>query len=78
MKVLILGVGGLGGFFGAHLQKTNCDVTFLVRDNTKKIISENCIKILSDFGNVKINPALITKKDLKIKIFYNSHYIFST
>ena len=66
MKVLILGVGGLGGFFGAHLQKTNCDVTFLVRDKTKKIVSENGIKILSDFGNFKINPILITKKDLKI------------
>ena len=66
MKVLILGVGGLGGFFGAHLQKTNCDVTFLVRDKTKKLVSENGIKILSDFGNFKINPILITKKDLKI------------
>ena len=66
MKVLILGVGGLGGFFGAHLQKTNCDVTFLVRDNTKKMVSENGIKILSDFGNFKINPILITKKNLKI------------
>ena len=66
MKVLILGVGGLGGFFGAHLQKTNCDVTFLVRENTKKLISEHGIKILSDFGNFKINPVLITKKDLKI------------
>jgi len=54
MKVLILGVGGLGGFFGAHLQKTNCDVTFLVRDKTKKIVSENGIKLLSDFGNFKI------------------------
>ena len=66
MKVLILGIGGLGGFFGAHLQKTNCDVTFLVRDKTKKIVSETGIKILSDFGNFKINPILITKKDLKI------------
>ena len=66
MKVLILGVGGLGGFFGAHLQKTNCDVTFLVRENTKKLVSERGIKILSDFGNFKINPVLITKKDLKI------------
>ena len=65
MKVLILGVGGLGGFFGAHLQKTNCDVTFLVRENTKKLISEHGIKILSDFGNFKIKPVLITKKDLK-------------
>ena len=66
MKVLILGAGGLGGFFGAHLQKTNCDVTFLVREKTKKLVSENGIKILSDFGNFKINPILITKKDLKI------------
>ena len=65
MKVLILGVGGLGGFFGAHLQKTNCDVTFLVRENTKKLVSEHGIKIQSDFGNFKINPVLITKKDLK-------------
>ena len=66
MKVLILGIGGLGGFFGAHLQKTNCDVTFLVREKTKKIVSETGIKILSDFGNFKINPILITKKSLKI------------
>ena len=66
MKVLILGIGGLGGFFGAHLQKTNCDVTFLVTDKTKKLVSETGIKILSDFGNFKINPILITKKSLKI------------
>ena len=66
MKVLILGVGGLGSFFGAHLQKTNCDVTFLVTDKTKKLVSETGIKILSDFGNFKINPILITKKSLKI------------
>jgi len=65
MKVLILGAGGLGGFFGAHLQKTNCDVTFLVREKTKKLVSENGIKILSDFGNFKINPILITKAELK-------------
>ena len=66
MKVLILGVGGLGAFFGAHLQKINCDVTFLVRENTKKLISEHGIKILSDFGNFKIKPVLITKKELKV------------
>ncbi len=65
MKVLVIGVGGLGGFFGAHLQKTNCDVNFLVREKNKKLISENGIKILSDFGNFKINPVLVTKKDLK-------------
>ena len=41
-------------------------MTFLVRENTKKLVSERGIKIQSDFGNFKINPVLITKKDLKI------------
>lgn len=65
MKVLVIGVGGLGAFFGAHLQKTNCDVNFLVREKNKKFITENGIKIVSDFGNFKINPVLVTKKELK-------------
>ena len=39
MKVLVIGVGGLGGFFGAHLQKTNCDVNFLVREKNKNILT---------------------------------------
>ena len=65
MKVLVIGVGGLGAFFGAHLQKTNCDVNFLVREKYKKLITDNGIKIVSDFGNFKINPVLVTKKELK-------------
>ena len=65
MKVLAIGVGGLGAFFGAHLQKTNCDVNFLVREKYKKLITDNGIKIVSDFGNFKINPVLVTKKELK-------------
>ena len=62
MKVLILGVGGLGGFFGAHLQKTNCDVTFLVRENTKKLVSERGIKILSDLALSKSKTSLLQDK----------------
>ena len=31
MKILVLGVGGIGGFFGGFLQESGADVTFLVR-----------------------------------------------
>ena len=32
MKILILGAGAIGGFFGAHLIKSGANVTFLVRE----------------------------------------------
>ena len=31
MKILVLGVGGIGGFFGGYLHEIGADVTFLVR-----------------------------------------------
>ena len=35
MKILVLGVGGIGGFFGGYLHKSGADVTFLVRPKRK-------------------------------------------
>jgi 2-dehydropantoate 2-reductase len=31
MKILVLGAGGLGGYFGGRLAQGGADVTFLVR-----------------------------------------------
>ena len=41
MKILILGVGGIGGFFGGYLQKSGADVTFLVRHKRKDLLLKN-------------------------------------
>ena len=35
MKILILGAGAIGGFFGGHLIKSGANVTFLVREKRK-------------------------------------------
>ena len=35
MKILVLGIGGIGGFFGGYLQDSGADVTFLVRPKKK-------------------------------------------
>lgn len=32
MRILILGAGGTGGYFGGRLAQAGVDVTFLVRD----------------------------------------------
>ncbi|HEY2132157.1 MAG TPA: 2-dehydropantoate 2-reductase N-terminal domain-containing protein, partial [Acetobacteraceae bacterium] len=31
MRILVLGAGGIGGYFGGRLAQTGVDVTFLVR-----------------------------------------------
>ena len=64
MKILVLGAGGIGGFFGSHLHEVGEDITFLVRKQRKNIILNNGINIESSFGNISINPKLITKEEL--------------
>ena len=41
MKILVLGVGGIGGFFGGFLQESGADVTFLVRPKRKALLKKN-------------------------------------
>ena len=31
MKILVIGVGGIGGFIGSYLVSNNYDVTFIAR-----------------------------------------------
>ena len=64
MKILVLGTGGIGGFFGSYLHEVGEDTTFLVRKQRKTDILNNGINIESSFGNISINPKLITKEEL--------------
>ena len=32
MKILVLGAGGVGGYFGGRLVESGSDITFLLRD----------------------------------------------
>ena len=65
MKILVVGIGGIGGFFGGFLHESGADVTFLVRPKREKIVSANGLKIISSLGNIHIKPNLILAKDLK-------------
>ena len=60
MKVLIVGAGAVGGYFGTRLVENGVDVTFLVRKNKQLLINENGIKVQSIHGNVNILPRTIT------------------
>lgn len=60
MKILIVGAGGIGGYFGARLMETGQDVTFLVRSRRKAQLEQTGLNIKSVNGDVKLVPKLIT------------------
>ena len=61
MKILILGAGAIGGFFGAHLIKSGANVSFLVREKRKDKLRKSGINIFSINGEFKVNPKLLDK-----------------
>ncbi len=62
-KVLVVGAGALGGYFGALLIKSGVDLCFLVRENRFQVISENGLKIVSAEGDFVVQPSLLKSLD---------------
>lgn len=63
MRILVLGAGGIGGYFGGRLVEKGADVVFLVRENRKKQLEKNGLNITSTNGNYSFEPTLITKNE---------------
>lgn len=59
MRILIVGAGAVGGYFGGRLQEKGADVTFLVREGRKKQLEETGLVIESVHGNLSLNPNMI-------------------
>lgn len=53
-RVLVLGAGAVGGYFGGRLAEAGGDVTFLVREARRRILAENGLRIASPYGNTKL------------------------
>lgn len=63
MRVLVVGAGAVGGYFGGRLVEKGEDVTFLVRENRKKQIEKNGLVIKSVNGDVTLQPKTISTGD---------------
>jgi 2-dehydropantoate 2-reductase len=64
MKLLFLGAGATGGYFGGHLAKAGVDVTFLVRPKRRDQLKRDGLKIESPNGDVEIPVNAITREDI--------------
>ncbi len=58
-KILIVGAGAVGGYFGALLFHAKVDVTFLLRPGTYDPIAEHGLEIRSPDGDFTVHPPLI-------------------
>ena len=66
MRILVVGAGAIGGYFGARLLAAGRDVTFLVRERRAEQLRRNGLLVMSPLGNVNLpTPALVSAKELK-------------
>ncbi|AQQ51989.1 ketopantoate reductase family protein [Planococcus lenghuensis] len=67
MKILVVGAGAVGGYFGGRLLEKGEDVTFLVRESRKRKLEENGFNIRSVHGDFNANPKLLVSGEREEK-----------
>ena len=66
MRILMVGAGGLGGYYGARLLAAGRDLTFLVRPVTAAHLAANGLRMKSPGGDVTIDhPRTVTAENLR-------------
>jgi 2-dehydropantoate 2-reductase len=68
MRVLVVGAGAIGGYFGGRLLQAGCDVTFLVRPKRAAELADAGLVIKSPNGDVTLkNPPTVQADKLNQK-----------
>jgi len=67
MRILILGAGGVGGYFGARLLQIGADVTFLVRPKRAQLIKKQGLIVETPNERIQLYPKLVQM----------SHFLFA-
>jgi 2-dehydropantoate 2-reductase len=66
VKILVVGAGAIGGYFGARLIAAGRDVTFLVRERRAEQLRRDGLVVTSPLGDVNLpTPPLVSAKELK-------------
>ena len=66
MKILIMGTGGVGGYYGGLLAQQGNDVTFIARGAHLCAIRHEGLKVNSVHGNFIISPANATDEPINV------------
>lgn len=61
MRILFLGAGGVGGYFGGRLMEAGANVTFLVRPGRQAQLMERRLLVESPHGNMQLPAQTVTR-----------------
>ena len=64
MRILMVGAGATGGYYGGRLAQAGRDVTFLVRGKRLEELQKDGLQIVSPLGDATVQPKLITAMEL--------------
>jgi 2-dehydropantoate 2-reductase len=64
MRILVVGAGATGGYFGGLLARAGRDVTFMVRSGRAQALRDNGLTVISANGEWSIKPAVVTPDEL--------------
>jgi 2-dehydropantoate 2-reductase len=64
MRILVIGAGALGGYFGACLARAGRDVTFLVRQRRAEQLARDGLRVVSPHGDFTVPAATVLTDDL--------------
>jgi 2-dehydropantoate 2-reductase len=64
MRILVVGAGSTGGYFGGRLAQAGRDVTFLVRPGRAQRLHTSGLQIISPHGDFIVTPKLVTANSI--------------
>jgi 2-dehydropantoate 2-reductase len=66
MRILVVGAGAIGGYFGGRLLQSGADITFLVRPRRSEELARDGLVIKSPHGDVTLpKPPTVLAQDIK-------------
>jgi 2-dehydropantoate 2-reductase len=65
MRVLVLGAGAIGGYFGGRLAQSGADVTFLVRPARREQLERDGLRVDSALGDIRQAVQTIAAAELR-------------
>ncbi|SDB64423.1 ketopantoate reductase [Flavobacteriaceae bacterium MAR_2010_188] len=63
MNIVVVGAGGVGGYFGGRLAEAGKNITFLLRGKTLEAIKNNGLVVNSIHGDFKVHPNATDKME---------------
>ena len=65
MRILVIGAGALGGYFGAQLVRAGRDLTFMVRPQRAEQLARAGLQVASPHGDLTVSAKTVRAQDIR-------------